>query len=81
MNRRSFISLMTRSLTAACLSGFVPVSVWGRAAFDFALEGQDFIQAGKYAEAVDVLTQAVKLNPSSDWAYGLLGRSYQSLGK
>jgi len=81
MNRRSFIYFVTRSLAVSCLSGLVPISVWSKTAFDFALEGQNLIQRGKYAEAVAVLTKAAKLNPESDWTYGLLGRSYHGLGK
>jgi N-acetylmuramoyl-L-alanine amidase len=52
---------------------------WGKSAFDYALEGQNLIAAKRFAEARDALKQAVRLDPKSDWAHGLLGRAYHGL--
>ena len=52
---------------------------WGKSGFDYALEGQNLIAAKRFAEARDVLIEAVRLDPKSDWAHGLLGRAYYGL--
>jgi N-acetylmuramoyl-L-alanine amidase len=45
------------------------------------LEGQNLIAAERFAEARDALKEAVRLDPESDWAHGLLGRAYYGLGQ
>jgi len=81
MHRRSFLQLFGKGLLVSTAAGIVPSVVWGKSAFDYALEGQNLIQTGDYRKAVEVLKKAVELDPQSDWTYGLLGRSYRGLGK
>jgi len=52
---------------------------WGKSAFDYALEGQNLIAAKRFAEAIEVLKEAIRLDSKSDWAHGLLGRAYHGL--
>ncbi len=65
------------------LSGMLlmPDGLLGGSAFEYALKGQALIQKREFAGAVQVLTRAVKLDPSSDWAFGLLGRALRELGR
>jgi N-acetylmuramoyl-L-alanine amidase len=57
-----------------------PYLGFAKSAFDYALEGQDLIQKNKLSDAVVALKESVRIDPSSDWAYGLLGRAYHGLG-
>lgn len=81
MERRRFLNLLGRGLFVSSLAGIFPTIACGKTAFDYALEGQDFLQSGAYQKAVEALLKAVKEDPESDWAYGLLGRSYRALQK
>jgi N-acetylmuramoyl-L-alanine amidase len=58
-----------------------PSLLAAKGAFDLALEGQEKIQKGDFADAVRVLAEAVRLEPQNDWAFGLLGRAYYGMGK
>jgi N-acetylmuramoyl-L-alanine amidase len=58
----------------------LPSIGFAKSAFDYALEGQDLIQKNRFAEAVSVLKEAVRIDPANDWAYGLLGRAYHGIG-
>jgi N-acetylmuramoyl-L-alanine amidase len=81
MERRSFLKLLGQGLLVSC--GFLTGSSLASSsnAFDLALEGQDLIQQKKFPQAINVLNQAVVLDPDSDWAFGLLGRAYRELGQ
>ncbi len=81
MNRRKFLHCLGKGILLAPLAGVFPAVVFGETAFDLGLQGQDLIQKGEYGKAVEVLTRAVALDPSSEWSYGLLGRAYHGLGK
>ena len=80
MDRRLFLGLLGKGLLVSSTIGVFPSFVWGKASFDYALEGQDLIQRGDYNGALKVLKEAVRLDPDSDWAFGLLGRAYRGLG-
>ena len=82
MDRRHFLRWIGKGILGT--SGFWLCTrriVWAKSAFDYALEGQNLIAAKRFAEARDVLKEAVRLDPKSDWAYGLLGRAYYGLGQ
>ena len=81
MKRRSFLKLMGQGLVAS--SAFLGLSIPGLAetAFDYALRGQELIQKKDFSGAVAVLEKAIRIDPESDWAYGLLGRAYHGLGR
>jgi N-acetylmuramoyl-L-alanine amidase len=81
MDRRAFLKNLGKG--ALALSGVMlaPGVVLGDRAFEYALKGQELIQKGEFAGAVAVLTRAVKLDPSSDWAFGLLGRALRATGR
>ncbi len=81
MDRRAFLKTLGKG--AMGLSGVLlaPGVLRGSSAFEYALKGQAFIQKREFASAVEVLTRAVKLDPSSDWAFGLLGRALRELGR
>ena len=82
MERRHFLKWIGKGILGT--SGFwlyTRGSAWGKSALDFALEGQNLIAAKRFAEAVDVLKEAIRLDPNSDWAQGLLGRAYYGLGR
>lgn len=81
MYRRSFLKLLGHSALLSYGLMACPRRVWAKSAFDYALEGQDLIQMKKYAAAVEALKVAVKKDPGSDWAHGLLGRAYSGLGE
>jgi N-acetylmuramoyl-L-alanine amidase len=81
MERRSFLHLLGKGVFLSSFMGMYPAVLWGETAFDHAIAGQNFIQKGEHDKAVESLKKAVALDPSSDWAYGLLGRSYRGLGK
>jgi len=79
--RRRFLKDMARrALWTAGLVLF-PRTAISSDAFDLALRGQNLIQKKAYSEAAVLLRQAVKKDPSSDWAFGLLGRAYHGLGR
>lgn len=82
MDRRHFLRWIGKGILST--SGFwlcTSRDAWGKSAFDFALEGQNLIAAKRFAEARDALKEAVRLDPESDWAHGLLGRAYYGLGQ
>lgn len=81
MDRRTFLHLLGKGALVSSVAGLFPEVLFGQSAFDLGLQGQEFIQNGEYAKAVEVLRKAVAMDPSSDWAYGLLGRAYRGLGK
>ena len=74
--RRALVILAAAAAGAVCPSLLV-----AKDAFDLALEGQGKIQAGDFAAAVRLLSEAVRLDPENDWAFGLLGRAYYGMGK
>jgi N-acetylmuramoyl-L-alanine amidase len=81
IDRRLFLNLLAKGLltgSGVCLS---PSFALCRTAFDCALEGQDLIHSNAYEKAVAVLEEAIRLDPGSDWAYGLLGRAYHGLNR
>ena len=83
MDRRHFLKWMGKGILCSS-SGFwlgTRSVAWGKSSFDYALEGQNLITAKRFAEARDVLMEAVRLDPKSDWAHGLLGRAYHGLGQ
>lgn len=82
MDRRHFLRWIGKGILGT--SGFWLCArgvAWGKSAFEYALEGQNLIAAKRLAEARDVLKEAVRLDPKSDWAHGLLGRAYYGLGQ
>lgn len=82
MDRRHFLRWIGKGILST--SGFwlcTRSDAWGKSAFDYALEGQNLIAAKRFAEARDALKKAVRLDPESDWAHGLLGRAYYGLGQ
>lgn len=81
MERRSFLQNLGKGLIVSSISNFFPSLLWGESAFDHALQGQNLIQRGDYAKAIEALKKAIALDPESDWAYGLLGRAYRGLNK
>ncbi|MBW2170737.1 MAG: tetratricopeptide repeat protein, partial [Deltaproteobacteria bacterium] len=82
MDRRNFLKWMGKGFVGASGIFLCPSGVaWGKSGFDYALEGQNLIAAKRFAEAKDVLKEAVRLDPKSDWAQGLLGRAYYGLGQ
>lgn len=81
MYRRSFIKLLGQAIILSCGFMTIPTVVRSKDAFDFALEGQDLIQKKHFSKATKVLKEAIRLDSSSDWAYGLLGRAYRGLGQ
>ena len=77
LSRRRMLKVLAMTVAgAAC-----PSILRARSAFDLALEGQRRIETGDHAGAVQVLTEAVRIDPENDWAYGLLGRAYTGMGK
>jgi len=81
MYRRSFLKLLGQGVIVSCGLLTFPGAGFAKGAFDYALEGQDLIQKKRFADAVPVLNEAVRIDPSSNWAFGLLGRAYHGLGK
>lgn len=82
LSRRQFLGTGIRGVAAMAVGAMLPVGSAAAAnAFDLALKGQDLIQKKSFAEAATVLEQAVALDPSSDWAQGLLGRAYFGMGR
>lgn len=80
MKRRSFLKILGQGVIASCgLFTFAPLG-FAKSAFDYALEGQDLIQKNRLSDAVVALKESVRIDPSSDWTYGLLGRAYYGLG-
>jgi N-acetylmuramoyl-L-alanine amidase len=81
MNRRSFLKLMGKGVVASSALFGLPVPGWPETGFDYALRGQELIQKQDFSGAVAVLREAIRIDPGSDWAYGLLGRAYHGLGR
>ena len=82
LSRRQFLGAGLRGAAAVALGSMVPIApALAANAFDLALQGQDLIQRKSYREAVAVLEQAVFLDATSDWAFGLLGRAYFGMGR
>ncbi len=82
MDRRHFLRWIGKGILGT--SGFWLCNrgiAWAKSAFDYALEGQNLIAAKRFGEARDVLKEAIRLDPKSDWAYGLLGRANYGLGQ
>jgi N-acetylmuramoyl-L-alanine amidase len=72
---------MTRGAVWVAGIGLLPYRALASDALDLALRGQNLIQKKAYADAVVLLLEAVRKDPSSDWALGLLGRAYHGLGE
>lgn len=81
MERREFLQLLIKGFVVSSFTVMFPAVSWGKTAFDYSIEGQNFIQKGAYEKAVESLRRAIEIDPESDWAYGLLGRSYRCLNK
>jgi len=81
MRRRTFIKLLSQSAFISYGLLACPVLGWSKSAFDLALEGQDLIQKKNFSKAIKALQEAVRIDPKSDWAFGLLGRAYLGLGQ
>ncbi|MBF0227285.1 MAG: N-acetylmuramoyl-L-alanine amidase [Desulfobacterales bacterium] len=81
MQRRTFLKLIGKSAIISGGAFLVPSFARSESAFDYSLIGQDFIQKKQFDKAIEVLQKAVKIDPQSDWAFGLLGRAYQGIGK
>jgi len=81
MDRRAFLASLGKG--ALGLSGVLlaPGASFGGSAFEYALKGQELIQKKDFTGAARVLTRAVRLDPSSDWAFGLLGRALREMGR
>jgi N-acetylmuramoyl-L-alanine amidase len=79
MYRRTFIKLLSQSAFVSYGLLACPVLAWSKSAFDLALEGQDLIQKKDFPKAIKALQEAVRMDPESDWAFGLLGRAYLGL--
>ena len=47
---------------------------------DMGIEAERLLRRGEYRRAVEILQQALQLDPVSDWLHGLLGRAYVGLG-
>ncbi|MBN2255484.1 MAG: N-acetylmuramoyl-L-alanine amidase [Deltaproteobacteria bacterium] len=81
MERRRFLSLLGKGFLVSSVAGVFPTAAFGKTALDYALEGQNYLQNGDYNKALEALLKAVEIDPQSDWAYGLLGRTYRGLNK
>lgn len=81
MLRRTFLKYLGCSAIGAYGLLRFPALIRATRAFDNALNGQDLIQKKRFAEAVKKLKAAVQKDPTSDWAYGLLGRAHLGLGQ
>jgi len=67
VDRRTFLKTLGRSTVG--LSGVL----LGGSAFEYALQGQELIQKREFDKAVQVLSRAAGMDPSSDWIFGLPG--------
>ena len=81
MQRRSFLKRLGQSVIVSYGLFHFPFAGFAKSGFDYALEGQDLIQKKRFLDAVAALKKSVHIDPTSDWAYGLLGRAYHGLGK
>ncbi len=81
MDRRAFLRTLGKGAMGFSGVLLVPGGLLGGSAFENALKGQALLQKREFAEAVEVLSRAVKLDPSSDWAFGLLGRALREMGR
>ncbi len=81
MDRRAFLTQMGKGALGLSGALLVPGLLSGSSALEYALKGQALIENREYAAAVEVLTRAVRIDPSSDWAFGLLGRALRELGR
>ncbi len=85
MKRRDFIKRMGIWTAATCGAVgsplILPTGLFAEDAFTLAIQGQNLIQGKKFDEAAKILEKAVKIDPESDWAWGLLGRAYYGLDK
>ncbi len=78
LSRRKALARILVGAGALLLS---PERLWAeKNGFDLALEGQDLLAEGDYSQAIQVLKQAASLDPTSEWAWGLLGRAYYQSG-
>ncbi|UCD32884.1 MAG: N-acetylmuramoyl-L-alanine amidase [Desulfobacterales bacterium] len=78
--RRSFLKLLGQGVIVSSSLFNFPFAGFAKSAFDYALEGQNLIQKNRFSDAVVALQESVRIDPSSDWAFGLLGRAYYGLG-
>ena len=81
MDRRIFLKFFGTNLIALYGSMLWPLKVCSETGFDYALDGQGFIQKKEFAKAVNALKKAVEIEPDNDWAFGLLGRAYMGLSR
>ena len=81
MQRRSFLKRLGQGVIVSYGLFNFPFAGFAKSGFDYALEGQDLIQRKRFFDAVAALKESVRIDPTSDWAYGLLGRAYYGLGK
>ena len=81
MDRRAFIRRLGPGVLAACFGWGWPARLRAAGAFDHAVAGQDLIQRGQFRQALVRIEEALRLDPRSDWAYGLMGRAYRGLGR
>jgi len=78
LSRRKALARILFAAGALLLS---PERLWAeKNAFELALQGQDLLAEGNYSQAIGVLRQAASLDPTSEWAWGLLGRAYYQSG-
>ncbi len=80
MERRKFIKWMFKGALSTSGICALPTLWFSENGFDLAMKGQMLIQQQKFSEAAEILEKAVKLDPKSDWSYGLLGRAYRGAG-
>ncbi len=81
MDRRSFIKYGVFSAVSSYGLLSIPGISFGETVFDLSISGQNFIQKKQFVKATAVLEKAVTIDPENDWAFGLLGRAYNGLGK
>lgn len=81
MHRRLFLKLLGQGAFVSYGILACPYLGWAKSAFDYALEGQELIQKKNFAQAINALKESTKIDPNSDWSYGLLGRAHLGLGQ
>ncbi len=81
MDRRAFIKYGIFGAVSSYGLIAIPGLTFGETVFDLSISGQNFIQKKQFIKAVAVLEKAVTIDPENDWAFGLLGRAYNGLGK
>lgn len=77
LDRRRVLKFLALALAGtAC-----PHLAGAQSGFDLALEGQERIRKRDFTGAARVLSEAVRIDPENDWAFGLLGRAYYGMGR